>query len=84
MGLFDRKLLKENFTLNLSEETPLEEVFKLIDKKLRTNLFVKFKGKFPANWIVLVNGDRIDFTVKNTTILKNKDQLSILSVLGGG
>ena len=84
MGLFDRKFLKESFTLNISGETPLEEALKLIDKKLRINLFSKFKGNLPANWMVLANGNRIDSPIKNTILLKSKDQLSIISALGGG
>lgn len=85
MGLFDGKFLKENFTLKLSQETPVEEVLQLIDKKLGINLFTKFKGELPANWVMLVNGDRLDLPVKDSTLLlKSKDQLSVLSILGGG
>jgi len=84
MGLFDQKFLKENFTLKFSRETPLKEVLQLIDKKLGIRLFTQFKGELPANWIVLVNGNRLDLPIKNRTLLKSKDQLSILSILGGG
>lgn len=83
-GIFDQKFLKENFALGLPGETPLDEVFRLIDKKLRINLFTKFKGEFPGGWVVLLNGDRINSLVDSTILLRHQDQLSVLSALGGG
>jgi hypothetical protein len=83
-GLFDNKFLKESFILNFSREILLEEVLQLIDKKLKTNLFSKFNGEFPANWMVLINGDRLDLPMDKATLIKSKDQLSIISALSGG
>lgn len=83
-GIFDQKFLKENFALELSKETSLGELFRLIDNKLKINLFTKFKGEFPAGWVVLLNGDRINPLVDSTIILRHQDQLSVLSALGGG
>jgi hypothetical protein len=84
MGIFDQIFIKENFTLKLAKETPVEAALQLVEKKLGINLFTKFKGELPANWAVLVNGNRLDLPMKDTTLLKGKDQLSVLSILGGG
>ena len=83
-GIFAQKFLKESFSLELQKETPLAEIFRLIDKKLKIKLFAKVKDEFPAGWVILLNGDRINYFSDSTTVLKHHDQLSVLSALGGG
>jgi hypothetical protein len=84
-GIFSQKFIKKSFSLGLKKETTLHEVFQLIDKKLRMNLFTTFKkGEFPHGWIILLNGDKINPSGDSTILLRNEDQLSVLSALGGG
>ena len=83
-GIFGENFFKESFFLDLKTETSLNEVFRLIDKKLKTKLFGKLKGQFPDGWVILLNGERISPARDDTVVLKHENQLSVLSALGGG
>jgi molybdopterin converting factor small subunit len=83
-GVFDHKFLKESFSLKLTQETTLAEVFQLIDKKLKRGFLAKFKGDTPPGWIILLNGERVTPATDGNILLHDQDQLSILSAIGGG
>jgi len=83
-GIFNNRFLKESFSLSLAQEMPLSAILERIDQRLRTRFLTGSDKELPAGWIILLNGERISLADKDSIVLRDKDQLSILSALGGG
>ncbi len=82
--MFGGRFLKDSFFLEIPATSRLQDILRLIDKRLEIKFLAKSKKKALSGIVMLLNGERIDPLVDSKTIIRHQDQLSILSALGGG
>lgn len=82
-GLIGSLAINEEMSVELKDDSTLEDLFKKADKGLSEKFFKAMKkmGKFPT---VLIDGDRIDLPEGYTHKLKDGDEVSVLTPIAGG
>ena len=83
-GIFGKRFLRENFTINLKEEVSIKNIFSKIDSHLNIRYFKKNLKKLPGGITILVNGQPVHSPSKDNISIKDSDEISIIRVMAGG
>jgi len=84
-GFLDGKMMTHEFELEIPEGTTLKKAFKLADKSkhYKGKLIKKILG-LPRQPTVLLNGTSLDVPDDLDAELKQGDEVSIMTPVGGG
>jgi len=83
VGIYNYQRLNKIVEIKFKTPQTMEKLLKKLSKKLKNNIF-KILENNPNNIVILMNNQRVELSNKNTFLIKEDIELSILQGLGGG
>ena len=83
VGIYNYQRINKIVEIKFKTPQTMEKLLKKLSKKLKNNIFKILKNN-PNNIVILMNNQRVELSNKNTFLIKEDIELSILQGLGGG